>query len=238
MAGGSRLTLFRIPGVIERDWYEWHAAYDRPGSGLAQRLSWVQDRIRVALDEAPAGPLRVISLCAGQGRDLIGALASHPRRVDVTARLVELDPRNVTVARRLAAAAGLTQVEIITGDAARAGQYASLAPADLVVACGLFGNMTDGDVEATIGYCTALCAAGGTVVWTRGGRWEKEEPDLVPQICAWFEDRGFERKWVSDPGYSQCVGAHVFTGTPAPLDPDAVMFTFTSYDRLRGHSRA
>ena len=46
--------------------------------------------IKQALDEAPAGPLRVISLCAGQGRDLIEVLAEHPRRGDVRARLVEV----------------------------------------------------------------------------------------------------------------------------------------------------
>jgi len=71
--------------VAERDWYDWHAPYDDPESGLSRRLSWVQDRIRVALDEAPPGPFRAISLCAGQGRDLIGVLSGHPRRGDVTA---------------------------------------------------------------------------------------------------------------------------------------------------------
>src|SRR5271166_1492791 len=130
-------------GVSGRDWYSWHADYDRPDSGLARRLAWVQDRIRAALDDAP-----------------------------------------------------LTS------------QYADLAPADLVLACGLFGNMTDADIKRTIEYCTQLCATGGTVVWTRA-RWE---PDLVPQICAWFERRGFEQAWLSDPGYHQCCGAHRFTG--------------------------
>ena len=125
--------------MAARDWYAWHADYDRPGSGLAQRLGWVQERIRVALDTAPPGRVRAISLCAGQGRDLIGVLATHPRRDDVTARLVELDPRNTAVARRLAAEAGLTGVEVVTGDASLASQYASLVPAYLVVACGLFG---------------------------------------------------------------------------------------------------
>ena len=73
--------------MTERDWYAWHDDYDRPDGGMARRLSWVQDRIRAALDEVPPGPVRVISLCAGQGRDLIGVLADHPRRGDVTARL-------------------------------------------------------------------------------------------------------------------------------------------------------
>jgi len=213
--------------VTERDWYSWHAPYDDPGSGLARRLAWVQDRIRAALDAAPPGPLRAISMCAGQGRDLIGVLAGHPRRADVTARLVELDPRNTAAARRLAMAAGLANVEIVTGDAALTSAYAGIVPADLVLACGLFGNMTQDHIMATIGYCTQLCAAGGTVVWTRG-RWE---PDLVPQVCAWFEERGFERLWVSDPGYRHCCGAHRFTGTPAPLEEGATMFAFSSGPR-------
>ena len=75
-----------------RDWHAWHDAYDDPGSSLAQRLRVVQARIAATLDAAPPGPLRALSMCAGQGRDLIPVLASHPRGRDVTARLVELDP--------------------------------------------------------------------------------------------------------------------------------------------------
>ena len=217
------------------DWYKWHELYDDPESGLARRLEKVRDRVRAALDEAPPGPLRAISVCAGQGTDLIGALAGHPRRGDVTARLVELDPRNTEVARRLAAEAGLTGVEVVTGDASPASQYADMTPAGLVLVCGLFGNVTDADIEAMAGYCTQLCATGGTVIWTRG-RWE---PDLTPRVCAWFEERGFERVWLSDAGQlpGQCVGAHRFTRTPAPLERDAVMFTFVGHNTAQGPSR-
>jgi hypothetical protein len=212
----------------DRDWYAWHAPYDDPDSGLSRRLSWVRDRIRVALDEAPPGAVRLISLCAGQGRDVLGVLPGHPRRDDVTARLVELDPRNTAVAAREAAAAGLRKVEVVTGDASRTSAYASLAPADVVLACGLFGNMSDAGIERMIGCCTQLCATGGTVVWTRG-RQARGAPDLVPRICAWFEERGFERVWVSDPEYPECCGAHRFTAVPAPLEPDATIFIFTPY---------
>jgi hypothetical protein len=217
------------PADDDRDWYAWHDDYDRPGSSLAQRLECVRERIRAALDAAPPGPLRAVSLCAGQGRDLIGALARHPRRADVTARLVELDPRNTDVARELAAEAGLTGLQIVTGDAALTSQYVGLVPADLVLACGLFGNLADAGIEAAIGYCTQMCATGGTVIWTRG-RNARGAPDLVPQVCAWFEDRGFDRLWVSDPRSRYGVGVHVFTGTPAPLAKDAVMFAFTRYE--------
>lgn len=226
-----------MPHMAERDWYEWHSPYDDPESGLSRRLGWVQERIGIALDEAPPGPVRAISLCAGQGRDLIGALADHPRRDDVTARLVELDPRNITVARRLAAEAGLGNLEIVAGDASLTSQYADMVPAYLVLVCGVFGNMTNADIERTIGYCTQLCATGGTVVWTRG-RWARGAPDLVPQVCAWFEERGFDRLWVSEPAFGQCCGAHRFSGTPAPLEEGASMFTFTGHDLRTGPSRS
>ena len=209
----------------QRDWVAWHADYDQPDSSLARRLAAVQERIRIALDEAPSGPLRVVSLCAGQGRDLIGALAGHPRRDDVTARLVEFDERNAAFARSSAMAAGLDKVEVVTGDAALTSHYARMTPADLVLMCGMFGNMTDADVQYTVGFATQLCARGGTVVWTRG-RWE---PDLVPVICDWFGERGFELAWLSGPDVSYGVGVHRFTADPSPLDPDARIFRFKPF---------
>jgi Putative methyltransferase len=212
-----------------RDWAAWHDAYDDPGSPLAQRLLAVQAWIAAALDQAPPGRLRAVSICAGQGRDLIGVLRDHPRRGDVTARLVELDPRIAATARQLAADAGLTQVEVVTGDAAQTDVYAGLVPANLVLACGVFGNITDGDVARTIRCCAGLCATGGTVVWTRG----RFEPDLVPQICEWFAAEDFELLGVSERQTGWGVGAHRFAGTPAPLPAGERMFTFAGADVLR-----
>jgi precorrin-6B methylase 2 len=212
------------------DWHEWHDAYDSPDSYLSHRLALIQERIRLALDTAPPGPLTAISLCAGQGRDLIGVLAEHPRGPEVRARLVELDERNVDVATRAARAAGLPGVEVVAGDAALTDQYAELAPADLVLVCGLLGNISDADVERVLDHCTALCRTGGTVVWTRS---RDLAPDLVPQVCAWLEERGFERLWVSDPSIPQSVGAHRFTGEPRQLPTGTRMFDFIGYDVLR-----
>ncbi|MEV6942006.1 class I SAM-dependent methyltransferase [Streptomyces sp. NPDC051172] len=212
------------------DWHEWHDAYDSPDSYLGRRLALVQERIRLALDEAPPGPLTAVSLCAGQGRDLIGVLHEHPRRADVRARLVELDERNVTVARAAAHAAGLPGVEVLAGDASLTDHYAQLVPADLVLVCGVLGNLVDADVERTIDHLTQLCRPGGTVVWTRTRHFE---PDLVPQICAWLEERDFERLWVSDPSLGYGVAAHRFVGEPRPLNPGQRMFDFVGYDALR-----
>ncbi|SCG63273.1 class I SAM-dependent methyltransferase [Micromonospora humi] len=213
---------------MAKDWLDWHRDYDQPDSALSRRLVEVRRQIAEALDAAPPGPLRAISLCAGQGRDLIPVLAAHPRGGEVTARLVELDPRNTELARRAVAEAGLTGVEVVTGDAAVTDRYADLAPADLVLVCGIFGNITDDDIRSTVRHCASLCATGGTVLWTR----HRREPDLVPTICDWFAEEGFVPVAVNSPADGVGVGAHRFTGPPRPLAPGARMFAFVGYDVL------
>ena len=210
-----------------RDWRAWHDAYDDPGSSQARRLPVVRARIAGALGAARPGPLRAISLCAGQGRDLIPVLARHPRGRDVTARLVELDPALAAAARRAAADAGLPAVEVVTGDASLTDAYAGLVPADLVLVCGVFGNIPEPDIRRMVGCCAQLCATGGTTVWTRGRR----PPDLVPRTCGWFAEEGFELSWLSDPGTRYGVGVHRFTAQPRPLAAGLRMFSFAGDGR-------
>jgi hypothetical protein len=211
------------------DWHGWHDRYEGDHSPLGRRLRAVQEWIGRALDSAGPGELRVVSLCAGQARDLLGVLPTHPRRNDVRARLVEIDERNAAVAEHTAGAHGLHRVEVVVADAALTDQYRGIAPADLVLLCGVLGNITDDDVAATIEYCTQLCAAGATLIWTR----HRNQPDLVPQICRWLEARGFQRVWLSDPDVGYGVGVHRFADQPRPLPSGQRMFTFVGYDRLR-----
>ncbi|MFF2328368.1 MULTISPECIES: class I SAM-dependent methyltransferase [unclassified Streptomyces] len=210
------------------DWNTWHDRYDVADSWMARRLRTVQARTRAALDDAPAGPLKVISLCAGDGRDLLHVLADHPRRHEVRAKLVELDARNTAAASVAARRADLGQVEVVTGDASLIDQYQDQAPADLVLICGVFGNISDGDIERTIGACNQLCKTGGTVIWTRN----RAAPDRVPLICAWFGAQGFELQWLSEPGTGYGVGVHRFVGTPLPLRTGNRLFEFVGYDAI------
>jgi hypothetical protein len=208
------------------DWSTWHDEYDQPDSPLARRLQAVQSQIREALDRSPAGPLRAISLCAGQGRDLLEVLADHPRRDDVRARLIELDARNAGFAEGKVRALGLHRVEVVTADASLTDQYRGMVPADLVLVCGVFGNISDEDIERTIDSCPQLCQTGGTVIWTR----HRGDPDRVPMICERFKARGFDLHWLSDRDAGFGVGAHRFTGEPQPLVAGRSMFTFVRYD--------
>jgi len=209
--------------VAERDWLEWHHPYDDPGSPLSRRLVIVQGRIREALDRQPDGPIRIVSMCAGQGRDLIGALTDHPRRDDATARLVELDDRNVEIARKAARAAGLARLSIVAGDAALTDAYAGAVPADLVLVCGVFGNISDDDIRQTVDALPQLCAPGATVIWTR----HRLAPDLTPTIREWFAPAGFEElNFDAPPDLFIGVGTHRFHGDPAPLQRGSRLFMF------------
>lgn len=210
------------------DWRAWHDKYDSPDSRMSRRLRTVQDQIRTVLDNSRSGPFRVISLCAGQGRDLLEVLCDHPRRSDVQARLVELDENNTAIAAEFARANRLDQVEIVTGDASLTEQYRGMVPADLVLVCGLFGNIADADIQRTIGACPQLCATGGHVIWTR----HRRAPDRVPLICEQFEALGFDRRWLSGDDTELGVGVHRFSGEPQPLDNGRSLFRFIGYDRL------
>ncbi|WP_229821358.1 MULTISPECIES: hypothetical protein [Streptomyces] len=102
------------------------------------------------------------------------------------------------------------------GDAASTHLYAGMAPADLVLMCGVFGNITDEDGETTVDHCTELCRKGGVLVWTR----HRRTPDLVPRICEWLEARGFAHQWLSAPDAGFGVGAHRCAREPRPLTMD------------------
>lgn len=204
------------------EWVEWHRQYESDGP-QARRLAVVQERIREALDRLPAGPIRILSLCAGDGRDLLGVLVSHPRAADAQARLVERNHELVAEGRAQASRHGLRGVEFVEGDASATSAYEGAVPADLVLACGIFGNITDEDVRRTVEHLPELCARGATVIWTRG----RFEPDLTPTIRDWFRGAGFEElSFVGIPGSTGSVGAHRLTIPPPPFQPGARLFTF------------
>lgn len=206
-----------------RDWADWHRAYDEPDSRLSRRLVAVQQHLRRAIDERD-GELRLISMCAGQGRDVLGVLAAHRRRHDISALLVELDPGLAAIARAEAERAGLDRVKVICGDAALTDNYAEATPADIVIACGVFGNISMEDLENTVLRIPGLCAAGATVIWTRG--WHPSH-DVTPQIRGWFAEYGFEEiEFVAPEEDRFSVGSHRLVAMPAPFQPGTRLFRF------------
>ena len=210
---------------MEHDWRAWHRAYDAPGSRIARRLVHVQACIREALDRAPAGPIRVLSLCAGEARDLLGVLEDHPRAADVTGRLVELDPTLAARARDRAPPA----LEVVCADASRTRHLAGAVPADLVLLCGIFGNVVDADIHATLRALPTLCAPKATVVWTRHVR----PPDRTVDIRRWLAEAGFEEvAFVRSEPHAYGVGAHRLVASPQRFDPTLQLFRFVGAGKL------
>ena len=210
------------------EWVDWHRAYDDPGSPQARRLATVQRLVAAAIDRAPAGEIGIISMCAGDGRDLIGALRAHPRRHDVRARLVEIDPDLVARGREAARREQLEWVSFVIGDASTTTAYEGAVPADVVLVCGVFGNVSDEDVHNTVIHLPELCAEAATVIWTRG----RFHPDLTPAIRSWFSNQGFEElEFATLPGTTAAVGAHRLTASPFALVPGCRLFTFLGRER-------
>ena len=207
-----------------RDYVSWHAAYDDPESSLSVRLRHVQRAIDDWLDRTP-GPVRVLSSCAGQGHDVLGVLEERgPQdRARVTGALVEIDPTNVTIARRRITHIGLA-VTVVESDAGTTDAYAGLVPANLLLLSGIMGNISAADIERLVYVSRQLCAPGATVIWTRGA----PDPDLGPDIRRWFEQVGFEElsceEWIEGTGMR--VGVNRLLAPPQPLRPGELIFTF------------
>jgi Putative methyltransferase len=229
--------------MSSRDWFAWHQKYETANSWHSARLLVVQQRIRSVLDER--GPLRTLSICAGQGRDVLGALRDHSLGAHVPARLLELDARNVELANRAARDAGLPNVSAVVADAGRTDSYLGSVPADLVILCGVFGNLSAADTERTIRMLPQLCAPGATVIWTHGRkpaltarslkralRKRRLPRSFAPRIRRWFVRAGFDeaeyQEFARGPRHHGwfCVGTHRLRVHPPALEPGTRLFTF------------
>lgn len=178
-----------------RDWIKWHQGYDHPDSLLSQRLVVVSQMIREALDIAPPGEIRVLSLCAGDGRDLVLATFDHPRVADISGLLVELNPQLAQQAATNVIKVN-ANLRVKNADAGDTGEFRNALPIDLLLLCGIFGNITNEDIQRTITAVPAICRSGATVIWTR----HRREPDITPKIRGWFDAAGCNPTKFVSPG--------------------------------------
>jgi hypothetical protein len=208
-----------------RDYEQWLQSYDDPDSGLSWRLRTVQAAIGATLDRT-AGPVRVVSACAGDGRDVIGVLAGRPDADRVSVTLIELHPGIAGRARAAAVRAGLPQVQVRTTDAGSSDAYAGAVPADLVLLVGVFGNIDIADLHTTIAATPQLCAPGATLIWTRGRGGSLDDRDAEVRVA--FRAAGFtELEHATDErGHRPAVGVVRYDGPPVPLEPGRTWFTF------------
>ena len=149
----------RDAGLV-KDWLAWHEAYDDPSSSLARRLGVVRNRLEEVL-EAPAGEWRqLLSLCAGDGRDVIPVLAARAASSSVSALLVERDEELSRRALESASSSGLGTVEVRCADAGDPTSFDDVLPVDVLLLCGIFGNIEHKRVEGRDRCSTAPARLG------------------------------------------------------------------------------
>jgi len=213
---------------MARDWHAWHGEYDDPDSSLSRRLEVVRAELRRVLLER-SGRTRLVSMCAGDGRDVLPVVAETGADVDVV--LVELDPALGLAAAATAARLGLSRVDVRSDDAGKTDTYLGAVPADVLLVCGVFGNIPDDDVERTVRALPGLLAAEGIVIWTRGHR-VPDDPTLLAgdpseRVRELFARAGFaERAFVRPDDAGFRVGVHQLVDTPTGFMPGVELFTF------------
>ncbi|HYA78975.1 MAG TPA: AMP-binding protein, partial [Candidatus Nitrosopolaris sp.] len=214
------------------NWDVWYKHYDSLPS-LQERLRIVREQIVAALNTGPAGPIQIVSICAGDGRDLIGALQKHPRRNDVSALLIDDHAESVARGEAAAKETGLQrQLRFLDADAAQAKNYLGAVPADLVLLSGFLGHLPHRDVLALINSLPMFCKTGGQVIWNRhlilhDGRQQ------VPLIRDFFRETNFEEvQFEKTDANGYAVGRARFAGQPALLVASRVLFEFVGLDKL------
>jgi hypothetical protein len=207
------------------DYLRWHDAYDDPDSDLSWRLRQAQGYIRQALDDLQ-GPVTVLSLCAGDGRDVLEVLASRDDSSRVCTTLIELHPFLAQRARTFAAQAGLRCVTVRREDAGNTAAYAGSVPADLVIMMGIFGNISDDDVHRTIETAPQLCRRGATLLWSRSVNGK----DHNFSVRIWLTVAGFSeldyQEFDQDEHERAALGSARYDGPPQPFVPGRQLFAF------------
>jgi hypothetical protein len=204
------------------DWNAWHQDYADAGSPLSGRLRWVQKFISDWLAETAPADVHVLSSCAGDGRDLLGVLAERDDSGRVSGYLLETDFHLAHAAKESAARLGAA-IEVRRADAGVTDSYVGAVPADLVLLCGIFGNITDDDIQHTIEAASQFCKPNARLIWTR----HRRPPDLTPTIRQWFSDSGFtEKAFIAPDEAEYSVGVQRFTAATQPLVEGKRLFTF------------
>ncbi|GAA3775543.1 hypothetical protein GCM10022225_74380 [Plantactinospora mayteni] len=169
--------------------------------------------------------MRVVSVCAGQGNDLVGVLTRRSDAYRVHAALIEKDPRNVSAAREGAATAGLDGITIMCADAGDFAAYRTAVPPTWSFSLPYWATSAT-RIRATIAPLSRPCAPGATVVWTR----RRRDPDCPRQSGAgspgWAWVGFTERAFDAPPDALFSVGVHLFHGQPESPPPSGRIFTF------------
>ncbi|MFJ2280896.1 class I SAM-dependent methyltransferase [Pseudomonas sp. NPDC087803] len=212
------------------DWQSWHENY-RSFSPLQLRLEEVCQQVTEAINAVAPSRVQVLSLCAGDGRDLLKALQSGHTSKEVDATLIELDPGLVEQGRKAFAEHGLSDsVQFRCADATSFATYQGLPKADIVMVCGVFGNVRGPHVQQLIFSLKAFCRQGARVIWTRSLNEFDDGETAAQEIRGWFAQAGFqETVFTRTPEGTFAVSSVAYGAEQTPLPSTGRMFEFSAF---------
>jgi hypothetical protein len=209
--------------VTVRDYVEWHKKYDDPSSPSSLRLRMIQAMLTKVL-AANAGPLRLLSLAAGDARDILDVLEQRPADVPrIAGRMIEILPELVATAQSRIAAIG-SPLEMVEDDAGDPQNLIGHIPADVVLLIGIMGNVSDDDDDYLADVVASFCAPGALMIWSRG----HDNVEMVRRIRGRLADAGFvDQRFWPVPNGTYGLGTARWPDKPTPpLPMDRKLFTF------------
>ena len=163
------------------DWFEWHSVYDNPNISLKIRLAVIADFLKFAWENLPR-ELRILSICAGQAREIEKAVSEgnldHRSGID----LLDLSEANLAIAVRRLAPLSKGTVTSHVCDAGHSSSYEGHVPANCLVIVGVFSNLSLAHAQRLVARLPQFCSPGAYVIWTR----KRDDTDSAGNLRAAF----------------------------------------------------
>ena len=147
-------------------WNDWHIIYDDKESAPYKRSIITQELVNNYLNIHKKNII-ILSICSGQARDILPAIAGREDKDRITTYLLDIDKDCLEYAQEYARIHDIPNVHTINKDASLKESYDDIPKVDLIVICGLFGHLVPEDIATTALFLQTLIEDNATVIWSR-----------------------------------------------------------------------
>ena len=150
-------------------WTEWHEeAYNDINSLPYQRTEIVKDLINKYLSEIDKD-IVVISIGAGQSRDILPVLIGRKDNDRITTYLIDTDIECLNYAKNYAKDNNIINVHIVDMDGSLVKNYKDIPKADLIIFCGMMTQKNTDEVKKLANNIKLICNKDAQIIWSRHG---------------------------------------------------------------------
>ena len=147
-------------------WNDWHIIYNDKESAPYKRSIITQELVNNYLNIHKKNII-ILSICSGQARDILPAIAGREDKDRITTYLLDIDKDCLEYAQEYARIHDIPNVHTINKDASLKESYDDIPKVDLIVICGLFGHLVPEDIATTALFLQTLIEDNATVIWSR-----------------------------------------------------------------------